>query len=188
MKSYVIKDGDKIYVRRVQGFTPKNVIGVVPPNIAKADYPYITANPTVDEFGSPTWNITVDTDAKAKGQAAAQKEQALRQAEIKRTQVVIEKAQEVYPGVDAGELVLRAEVWRHMSANAQKYTSMGLKTAEQVNNADGTELFSPGSALDTVKKIKDYADRKLELYEDFLIAKAQAEQVYENEKEAAVGS
>lgn len=180
MINYVVKLGEEIRVVPASGFVPKGTIGILPPEIARADWDVLQAVETFDETGQKQWSVSVNTSKKAEKQAKKQEKEDKQAAKQAKELAIKTKAEEVFPGIDAGELVLKAEMWRLMSAQAQKFTGMGLKTVEQVNAADGTELFDPGSALDTVKKIKDYADRKLELYEEFLVAKAQAEQVYED--------
>jgi len=185
---HVIKKDEKVYVQGAKGFTPKNNIGRVPQNIARQDWPFIQAIEAIDEFGQTYWNITVDQAAKDGAQAKDLKKKNLKGSKDKKRKAIADKVAEILPAMGESELVLKVEMWKAMSAQAVKFRDLGLKTVEQVNNADATELFSPGSALDTVKKIKDYADRKLEMFEEFLVAKAQAEQVFEDEQEAILGA
>jgi hypothetical protein len=185
---YVIKKDEKVFVQGAKGFTPKNNIGIVPNSIAKEDYPFIQAIVAIDQFGETYWNITIDQAAKAAGQVEKLKEKNLQDSKAKKAKAISDKGEEVFPGLSAGELVLKAEMWRHMDTNAAAFMSAGLKVVEQVDAADGSELFSPGSALDNPAKIKSYAGRKLELYEAFLTEMALAEQIHEDEKGAILGA
>lgn len=176
MKYFVINENSEFKVVGARGFIPPNSIGELPGGIAKEDHEYVTAIET-----SPgEWNITVDATAKALGDAAKQKAQDRNIARMNKQAAIAHQAQVVFPDIKIEDLLLKVEVWRHMSANAAKFMGLGLKVKEQVNAADNSELFSPGSALDTPAKIKQYADRKLEIYEDFLTQLALAEQVFED--------
>lgn len=76
------------------------------------------------------------------------------------------------------------EMWKHMKDNPALYSSQGLKAEYQLDNADTTELFSPGSALDTDQKIIDYATRKLEQADEYVVWRSTRIQQFRNEKEA----
>ena len=74
------------------------------------------------------------------------------------------------------------ETWKLMVASPAKYVSVGLKTSYQVDDASGTELFSPGSALDTEEKIVSYATRKIEQAEEYAIFRLQQKQQFIDSK------
>lgn len=167
-----------------RGSADIEILAPIPGNIAHDDFRFLQAIEATDEFGEKYWNITIDQAAKAAAQAAKQKQDDIVNSRKTKENAIKAKAEEVFPGLSAGQLVLKAEMWRHMSKDAAKFMGMALKTVEQVDAEDGTELFSPGSALDNPAKIKQYADRKLELYDAFLAAMALAEQINQDEEDA----
>lgn len=72
MKNYLIEKDNRVFVKSVSGYVPKNSIGVVPNFISKEDFPYVTYREVPHEFIPDTMikEIYLDEDAKALGDAA----------------------------------------------------------------------------------------------------------------------
>ena len=56
------------------------------------------------------------------------------------------------------------------------------------NYSGGTEIFDPGSALDTDQKIVDYATRKIEQAHEYAIWRMKRIQTFKNDKETIENS
>lgn len=188
MINHVIKEGEKIYVKPCKGFTPKNSIGVVPPNIAKEDWAYLQASQSNDEFGQPKWNITVDTAAKAMVAAEKSKEEDIATAYQTMSDEVDARLYEVFRTIKPDYATAEYETWKDMKLRPASYAGLGLKIDHQLDNAQGTELFSPGSALDTAEKITQYATRKIELAEEYGTYRVQRIQQFKNERQQILNS
>lgn len=189
MINYVVKNGEDISVRPVQGFTPQNTIGVVPHNIAMEDWPFLQAAQSNDpETGQPVWSFTVDTTAKANALEEQSKKDDIAAAYQAMSDEVDAKMYEVFRTLKPEYASAEYETWQDMVKRPSAYSGLGLKIDHQLNNVDDTELFSPGSALDTDQKITDFATRKVALAEAYGTFRVQRIQQFKNEKETILGS
>lgn len=184
MAEYVIRKNDRVFVKKAKGFVPKDSIGLLPENIAKEDWPYLQASQSNDpQTGEPVWNITVDSSAKAIAVAEQSKKDDIAAAYKAMSDEVDAKMYEVFRTLKADYATAEYETWQDMKKRPSAYSGLGLKVDHQINNVDETELFSPGSALDTDQKILDYATRKIELAEAYGTFRVQRIQQFKNEKE-----
>jgi len=188
MKNFVIKEGEKVYVKPAQGFTPKNQIGLVPPSIAREDWGFLQATQSNDEFGQPVWNITVDATAKAAALAEKSKAEDIQSAYQTMSDEVDARLYEVFRTIKPDYATAEYETWKDMKARPDAYASLGLKIDHQLNDANGIELFSPGSALDTSGKINQYATRKIQLAEEYGTYRVQRIQQFKNERQQILNS
>ena len=90
----------------------------------------------------------------------------------------------VFRTKDSATATANYETWKDMKVTPSRYSSLGLKVDHQVNAADNTEIFSPGSALDTDQKIVDYATRKVEQAQEYGAWRMQRIQQYKDAKDA----
>lgn len=182
MINFVVKNGEDVYVQPAKGFTPKNSIGVVPPSIDKKDWPYLQATQSNDEFGQPVWNITVDATKKSQALAKKSKEEDIANAYQTMSDEVDAKLYEVFRTKKADYATAEWNTWNDMLNRPAAYASAGMKVDHQINNADGVELFSPGSALDTADKVLAYATRKIQLAQEYGVFRVQKLQEFRNQK------
>ena len=163
---------------------PEGVLGVIPSDISRDDFGYLKSTPSNDPVtGEPINVISVDEAKKAEALSAKSKEEDIATAYQTMSDEVDEKMYEVFRTLKADYATAEYETWQDMKKRPSAYASLGLKVDHQINNADDTELFSPGSALDTVQKITDYATRKIELAEAYGTFRVQRIQQFKNEKE-----
>ena len=188
MRHYVIKKGEELEVIKTKGFTPENAIGILPAGIPREDWPFIQANQSNDELGQPVWNITVDTTAKAEAEAAASQQAQIEAAYNSMVKDIYDELYNVFRTRQPETATAEKETWDDMLLTPANYASLGLTVDHQLNNADGTELFSPGSALDTAEKITAYATRKLEQVRAYGPYRMQRKQQFYNERAAILGS
>lgn len=188
MINHVVKRDDKIFVMKTRGFIPKGSIGPVPDNIPQEDWPYLQASQSNDEFGNPKWNITVDTAAKAAVAAEKSKKEDIAVAYQTMSDEVDARLYEVFRTIKPDYATAEYETWKDMKLRPAAYAGLGLKIDHQLDNAQGTELFSPGSALDTAEKITQYATRKIELAEEYGTYRVQRIQQFKNERQQILNS
>ena len=190
MTYHVIEREDGSLV--VQGYThgaPSNSIGVVPSDIAMEDWGYLKATNTVDPSTSmPIKVITVDATVKNAALGVSTKKANISAAYQTMSDEVDEKMYEVFRTLKPEYASAEYETWQDMVNRPIAYASLGLKTDHQINNADGSELFSPGSALDTAQKITDYAARKIVLAQEYGTYRVQRIQQFKNAKAAIENS
>lgn len=188
MINFVVKNGEDVYVQPAKGFTPENAIGIAPENIAREDWPYLQAIEAINEFGENYWNITIDQDAKAQALAAKSKQDQIEAAYNAMVKDIYDELYKVFRTRQPETATAEKETWDDMLINAANYASLGLKVDHQLNNADGSELFSPGSALDTAQKIVAYATRKLEQVRAYGPYRMQRKQQFYDERATILGS
>lgn len=174
-------------VVKTEGFTPKNYRCSVPPSIASEDYPYVKAQQQIIEDDT-IWVAYVDGAAKSAGEAEASKQAQLDMAYSSMNKDIYDKLYDVFRTRKPETATAEHETFKHMKDNPSQYASKGLKCDHQLNKADTTELFSPGSALDTDQKVLDYATRKLELVHEYGVYRAERIQQFKNEKETIENS
>ena len=183
---YDLNDNTKLKVeRRSSG---AGSIGVVPSDIPEEDWPYLFAVKGTDEFNEPVWNISVDATAKAAALVVTSKANDIKTAYQTMSDEVDAQMFSVFRTLKEGYASAEYETWQDMIKRPTAYASLGLKIDHQLNNADDTELFSPGSALDTDAKITSYATRKIALAEEYGVYRVQRIQQFKNEKETIENS
>ena len=71
MTNYLIEKDDRVFVKSVSGYRPKNSIGVVPASIQPEDFPYVRYREIPSEESEEIMikEIYLDEDAKSAGQA-----------------------------------------------------------------------------------------------------------------------
>ena len=186
---YLVKRGEKFFTTSAKGFTPKGSVGLVPQNIAVEDYPYLTASQSNDpETGQPVWNITVDATAKANALAEQSKKDDIATAYKTMSDEVDAKLYEVFRTLKPEYATAEWNTWNDMVKRPASYAGLGMKIDHQLDDAQGTELFSPGSALDTAEKITQYATRKIALAEEYGTYRVQRIQQFKNEKKQILES
>jgi len=184
----------KTYLRGTEGnyevvMASKDVfsdtVGVVPAGIAIADYSFLKVTSSNDPVtGAPIKVISVDATLKAAGDTAKTKVDSLAAAQASMIKDVYDKLFEVFGSRTAATATAEYETWKEMILTPADYAGGGLKCDHQLNNADDTELFSPGSALDTSGKINSFATRKIEQVKAYGIYRASRKQQYKDAVEA----
>ena len=188
MTKYVIQENGVIYVKPAKGFTPENAVAILPDHLGPDDYAFLTVSDSVDEQNQPIKVVGVDTTAKATALAEASKASQVAIAYQNMVEDVYAQLYEVFRTRQPETATAEKETWDDMLVNPGNYSSLGLKVDYQLNNADDTELFSPGSALDTDAKITAFATRKLEQVRAYGPYRSQRKQQFYNERETILGS
>ena len=183
MTKWIIEtEPDKFAIVGTRGFTPKNARCPLPNDVVEADYPYVKAQQQlIDE--EMQWVAYVDGALKAAGEALKTKKESIETAYANMIEDVYSNLYDVFRTRKPETATAEYETWKHMKTNAALYAGKGLKVDHQVNKADATELFSPGSALDTEQKILDFATRKIEQAEAYGVYRAERIQQFKTEKE-----
>lgn len=177
--NHVIEDEPGVFtVRPSSGFKPINSVGIVPESIPYKDWPYITASK--DENG--LFIISVDETSRLEDLTRKAAEDAAEKAVLDLEREIYDQMYEVFRTKNPETANADHETWKLMVAAPNKYISLGLKTSHQVDSAEGTELFSPGSALDTEEKIISYATRKIEQAQEYAVFRMQRKQQYLDSK------
>jgi len=188
-KEYLIKQEDGSFIsQKVIGFIPPNSIGLM---IQGEEARWIKiGNITDPETGIVTQGPIVDETLKASLQAQDIVDQVVVDKATQVTAKYSEMSDAVYSQMSSifytkksDSAAANYEMWKHMVANASLYSAKGLKAEYQLNNADATELYSPGSALDTDPKIVAYATRKLEEADEYIVWRSDRIQQFRNERD-----
>lgn len=76
------------------------------------------------------------------------------------------------------------ETWKRMSVNPSLFSGESLTSDRKLLAADTTVLFNENDALDTDAKITSYADRLLELADEFAVSRMKRIKQFRDEKVA----
>jgi|GEM_PF-6030386 len=176
---YVVQDSPGVFtVRPSGGFKPINSVGIVPIEIPVEDWGYITA--TEADHGG--YIISVDETKKLEDLSKKEAEDKALSDYATLEKDIYDKMYEVFRTKSTDTANADHETWKLMAQNPSSYEGLGLKTSHQVDDSAGTELFSPGSALDTAEKITSYATRKIEQAEEYAVFRMQRKQQFIDSK------
>jgi len=181
MKWIVERNGSKM-IEQTSGFKPVDAVMKYTGQIPEADVKYGIISDSVDEFNQPIKVIAVDGAAKAATETLEGKISAVTEKyNLLNVEVFAEMARVFYT-TRSDSASANYEMWKHMVANAALYTPQGLKAESLLLNADATELYSAGSALDTDAKIVAYATRKIEEADAYIVWRSNRIQQFRNER------
>ena len=183
MKQYIVERNG---VRSLENATQKPVDSLVEftGQIAEADIPYSIVTDTVDQYGVPLKSVSVDGALKTTTETANQKAKDISDKYSLLNADVYAEMKKIFYTEKSDSASANYEMWQQMVTNPTPYVSQGLKAESLLNNADGTELYSAGSALDTAPKIVAYASRKIEEADDYIIWRSNRIQQFRNERNA----
>jgi len=187
MKAYIIeKDGVKGVVRadKVAADWGQYIIANYTEQIPEEDVPFAIVTETADEYGNPTKTVSIDGSKKTAKEASVKKIKDVDEAYTLLNVEVYAEMEDIFYTKKSDSATANYEMWNHMANNPALYNSQGLKSEKQVNNEDGTELYSPGSALDTDEKIVAYAQRKVEQADSYIVWRSNRIQQFRNEKKS----
>jgi hypothetical protein len=125
----------------------------------------------------------VDPSANAASLAEQTKKDDISAAYKAMSDEINDRMYEVFCTLKADHATAEYNTWKDMLDHPAAYASVGLKVNHQINNPDGSELFSPGSALDTVQKILDFAKRKIQLAHEYGVFRKQRLQQFYDQRE-----
>lgn len=182
-KVWIIESApDTFSVVSTAGHRPKNARAMVPKGTPISDYPFMKARKEFDnELQDYIWAPYVDSPAKSAQEALNAKVNSKDQSYKNMVKDVYDNLYLVFRTKRPETATAEYETWKHMKDNPDLYAGAGLKVDHQVNNADDSELFSPGSALDTAQKVQDFATRKIEQAHEYGVYRAGRIQQYKNE-------
>lgn len=168
---------------------PENSLGKVPESISRDDFDYLKVTQSNDpQTGDPINVITVDAAKKAVGLAEKTKVDDVSSAYQTMSDEIDAKMYDVFRTLKPEYATAEYNTWKDMLDRPAAYASLGLKVDHQINNTDNSELFSPGSALDTAQKVLDFAQRKIQLAQDYGTFRMQKLQEFRNQKETIENS
>lgn len=186
---HVLKNGNVYSIAKVKGFVPKNSIGILPDSFLREDYQFLQVIDVPDPVtGELRKTFGVDQAAKDVAVAERLKKETVKAKYEELNGEVYAEMERVFYTSKSDSATANYEMWKHMVANASLYTSQGLKAEKQLNNADDTELYSPGSALDTESKIVAYAERKIVEADNYIVWRSNRIQQFRNERDALLGA
>lgn len=188
-KKHIIKDvNNNLSLAITKGFTPFGSVGLLPEgeridwmeigDIVDPETSEVTQGPIVNET---TKAAVLAQDAA--DQAVKDKADQVTARYNEMTQAVYDEMENIFYTKKSDSATANYEMWKHMKDNAALYSGKGLKAEYQLNNADATELYSPGSALDTDAKIVAYATRKLEQADEYIVWRSDRIQQFRNERD-----
>lgn len=187
MKKYIVSQGNAYHIVGADGFVPQNTVCRAPEN---EDIAWLEIVDDVDEITGKKAVVNEAIKAQVLADRAAAKtvQDAIETAYNSMKTDIYNELYEVFRTKEPATATAHYETWKKMKEAPTGYSSLGLKVDHQVNNADGTELFDPGSALDTDQKVVAYATRKVEQAEAYGVYRMQRLQQFQNEKAALEGA
>ena len=170
---------------------PVGVVCEIPVDIEKDDFPYLVKQPVAvqstgvgpESFNSPMWTVVVDQTAKSAALAEKNKVTSVDSAYKTMSDEIDAQMYEVFRTLKPEYATAEYNTWKDMLDRPAAYASLGLKVDHQVNATDNTEMFSPGSALDTAQKVLDFAQRKIQLAQVYGTFRMQRIQQFKDQKE-----
>lgn len=183
MKLWLCDNGETKYLVRAD-HTPPHAVAEAPEG-EKPEHMIVTD--TVVE-GVPTKSISIDSAKKSADESADSKKIQVKSAYDTMISEVYSQMATVFETQKTDAATANYETWKHMKDNPASYSSLGLKVKQQIMNADNTELFDEGAALDTDQKIVDFSTRKIELAHEYGVWRMQRKKQFEDEKQTIENS
>lgn len=131
---------------------------------------------------------SLDTNAKQEAETLKTNTKAIQDAYVSMNEEVYNKMYEVFETRKSDSASAYYETFKHMKENASLYVSKGIKVTKRIMNPDETELFDEGASLDTEAKIVSYANRKIELANEYAVWRMGRIQEFKNFKTQTLGA
>jgi hypothetical protein len=175
----------------IQASSAKSGYDLLPEQYTLADAPYITVieiDTIENERPVTKRQYNLDAAAKNAAEGARTKAKQVKDAYNLMNAEILAEMEKVFETSNSDAANAEYSTYKDMAENPAAYAGLGLKVQVQIMNADDTELFDEGAALDTDAKVQAYANRKIELAKAFGVYRMQRIQQFYQEKETIEGA